>query len=80
MAESMIDIRLNTKSRADLNEDAVAALRLALEGCRDDYKRFGKIAEVILGKAPETPGNNRGGVNMLITLHSAGKLKFEVVT
>lgn len=78
MAESMISIQL--KTRADLNQDAVAALRLALEGCRDDYERFGRIVELILDKAPETPGSNRGGVNLLIDLHSAGKLKFEVVS
>lgn len=78
MAESMIDIRL--RARTDPNADAVAALRLALEGCRDDYKRFGQIAEAILDKAPETPPTNRGGVDLLLGLHRAGKLKFEVVT
>jgi hypothetical protein len=42
------------------NENVIAALRLALEAGRDDYERFGRIAEVIVGAAAATMPENRG--------------------
>lgn len=60
------------------NENVIAALRLAAEAHGDDHERFGRIAKVILNEAPETVAENRGGVEMLLSLHRAGALKLEL--
>ena len=58
-------------------EDVIAALRLAVEAT-EDWERLGRVAKAIVDAAPETPGNNTGGLELIIDLQRAGTLRFEV--
>lgn len=58
-------------------EDVIAALRLAEVGT-SDYKRFAQVALVLLRQAPDTPEENKGGVQLLLRLQREGHLEFEV--
>lgn len=60
-----------------LEEDVIAALRLAAEATQD-AERFGRVAEVILKEASPTPDDNKGGVQLLVRLQQSGSLRFEV--
>jgi hypothetical protein len=59
------------------NENVIAALRLA-RAATDDYEKFGRVAERILNEAAATSDTNSGGVELLLSLHKAGELVFEV--
>ena len=71
----MVDVLLSDV-RAD-PEDVIAALRLA-ELATGDYKRFAEVALVLLRHAPDTPDDNRGGVELVLRLQREGHFKFEV--
>lgn len=68
--------RLQVELREEL-EDVIAAMRLAEIGT-DDYDKFGRVALKILGTAPDTPDDNKGGVELLLRLQRSGELEFEL--
>lgn len=59
------------------NEDAIAALRLAVVAT-EDYDKLGRVTEAILKEAPSTPERNTGGFELLLAMQRAGSLRFEV--
>lgn len=57
--------------------DVIAALRIAAEAT-DDWEKLGQVTDAILKAAQDTPPGNTGGLELLLRLHRAGDLKFEV--
>lgn len=58
-------------------EDVIAALRIAVEAT-EDWDKLGRVAKAIVDAAPETPGDNTGGLELIIDLNRDGKLRFQV--
>lgn len=70
-------VQFQPEIRPASDVDVIAALRLAVEAT-DDWEKLGQVTKTILEAGMETPASNVGGVQLLLRLHRAGVLKFEV--
>lgn len=65
-----------TATRSEL-QDVIAALRIAVEAT-DNWEKLGQVTRAILDAAPATPDDNTGGLELLLRLHRAGEIRFQV--